>query len=122
MKRICAQPGEVLDFFSSVSDGEDNTVIVQTASLEISRLHMAAGTRIPTYEAQGEIVILCMAGSVTVNSMGHTMVLTGGQALFLLLNEPFSLEAALESSLLLTTVSNTARKSYGESSPANLTT
>jgi quercetin dioxygenase-like cupin family protein len=106
-----------MDFFSSLSDAEDNTVIVQTASMEISRLHMAAGTRIPTYEAQGEIVILCMAGAVTVRSMGQTMPLTGGQALFLLLSEPFALEAPQESSLLLTTVSDTTRQSYGESSP-----
>lgn len=122
MKRICAQPGEVLDFFSSVSDGEDNTVIVQTASMEISRLHMAAGTRIPTYEAQGEIVILCMAGAVTVNSMGHANALTGGQALFLLLNEPFSLEATPESSLLLMTVTDTEGISYGEASPPSVPT
>lgn len=117
MRRIYAQPGEVMDFFSSFGDGEDNTVIVQTASMEISRLHLAAGTRIPTYEAQGEIVILCMAGAVEVHSIGTSMILATGQALFLLISEPFALQAIQESSLLLTTVSDTMRASYGESSP-----
>jgi quercetin dioxygenase-like cupin family protein len=106
-----------MDFFSAVSDGEDHTVVVQTPSMEIARLHLAMGTRIPTYEAQGEIVILCMAGQVTVEAMNGSLSLTSGNAVFLLLNAPFSLSAALESSLLLVTVSGpSSSTSDGESS------
>lgn len=104
MNRLNAMPGEVIDMFSSLADYERNSVVIHTRRMEISRLHLESGRRIPTYEAQGEAVILCVAGKVEVNAIDESHVLSAGQLLYLLLNEPFSLLAIEESSLLITVV------------------
>lgn len=104
MRRINASPGEVFELFSNAEDGEDNTVVVQTASMGVSRLHVAAGVRIPAYQAQGELVIVCMSGNITVEMSDRTAALRDGQATFLTFNELFSLNAIEESSMLLIVV------------------
>lgn len=104
MRRINALPGEVFELFSNAEDGEDNTVIVQTPSMGVSRLHVGAGVRIPAYQAQGELVIVCMSGNITVEMSDRTATLRDGQATFLKFNELFSLDAIEESSMLLIVV------------------
>jgi quercetin dioxygenase-like cupin family protein len=61
-----------------------------------------AGKRVPTYEAQGEITILCVQGRLMVEACSEVSELNSGQMLYLLVNEPFSLVGLEETSLLIT--------------------
>lgn len=120
MQPIIARPGEVVDIFSTWRDAEVNSVVIRTERMEVSRLHVAAGRRIPTYEAQGEVVILCVEGRVAVEALGRIHELQSGQLLDLLLNEPFGLQAHDESSLLITIVPasiNAPLKGIGSATP-----
>uniref|UniRef100_A0A7C2P7A3 Cupin domain-containing protein n=1 Tax=Schlesneria paludicola TaxID=360056 RepID=A0A7C2P7A3_9PLAN len=71
------------------------------------RLHVNAGTHVPTYEAQGEMTILCVQGRVSVEFASSSSDLSSGQLLYLLTNEPFSLFGQEESSLLITVLRDT---------------
>ena len=102
MEPPLAQPGQIVDVWSTWKDAEAKAVVLRTAHMEMMRLHLAAEARIPTHEAQGEITVLCLQGRVEVDAMGERRELNGGQLLYLLVREPFELHGLEESSLLIT--------------------
>jgi quercetin dioxygenase-like cupin family protein len=102
MEQPLATPGQIIDAWSTWTDGEVKSVILRTTHMEVLRLHMNAGKRVPTYEAQGEITILCVQGRAMVEACGEVRELNSGQMLYLLINEPFSLFGVEETSLLIT--------------------
>lgn len=115
MNQPLATPGQVIDAWSTWTDGEVKSVILRTSLMEVMRLHIDAGKRVPTYEAQGEITVLCVQGRVTVEVGENSRELNSGQMLYLLVNEPFSLFGVEETSLLITVLrSQTATPLIGE--------
>lgn len=105
MKPPLARPGEVIDALSSWTDGEEKSILLRTREMEVLRLHLARGARIPTHEAQGEVMILCIQGHTRVTAQGNQHELNSGQMLCLLIHEPFELFGLEESSLLITVLS-----------------
>jgi quercetin dioxygenase-like cupin family protein len=99
-----SEPGQVIDAWSAWTDSEAATVILRTKNMEVMRLHLNSGARIPTYEAHGEVTILCVQGRVEVIALGATHELNTGQLLYLLIREPFTLAGLEESSLLVTVI------------------
>lgn len=102
MSEPLAVPGQVIDAWASWTDGEAKSTILRTPHMEVMRLHVNANSRVPTYEAAGEITILCVQGRIVVEALDLRAELNTGQLLYLLLNEPFSLIGEEESSLLIT--------------------
>lgn len=96
------QPGQIVDVWSQWNDAESKAVVLRTENMEVMRLHLAPGARIPTHEAQGEITIFCLQGRVRVHALSEGSELNGGQLLYLLGCEPFDLEGIEEASLLIT--------------------
>src|SRR5581483_1743512 len=80
------------------------TILVRTDQVEIVELTIPAGTGIPRYEAQGELILHCLEGDVTVRAGGERHDLLAGQLLYLLLGDPFSVYAAEDSRVLATIV------------------
>lgn len=99
-----AIPGQVIDAWSSWPDGDAKAIIIKTPTMEVFRFHLDAGRRVPAHEFQGEMMILCVGGGVTVISGGSEHTLVAGQLLYLEAKERLELLAAGESSLLITVV------------------
>lgn len=97
-----AQPGQIVDVWSQWTDAESKAVVLRTEHMEVMRLHLYPGVRIPTHEAQGEITIFCLQGRVQVHALGISRELNGGQLLYLLVREPFELQGVEEASLVIT--------------------
>jgi quercetin dioxygenase-like cupin family protein len=79
-------------------------LLVKTTNVELTQLIIPAGTRIPTHEARGEIVVHCLAGHVALRAINAEHELRPGQLLYLSTNEPFSIQGIEDSSLLLTII------------------
>jgi hypothetical protein len=92
----------VIDLWSSWSDGQIKATVLKTGNMEVMRLHVARHANVPTYEAQGEITILCNEGHVVIHTHEQGMEFVAGQMLYLLVNAPFTIEGMVESSLLIT--------------------
>ena len=104
MNESLSEPGQVIDAWSSWSDGEAIAIVLRTRRMEVMRLHLNSGARIPEYQAQGEVTILCVQGRVKVSALGQSHELNTGQLLYLLSQEAFELYGAEESSLLVTVI------------------
>jgi quercetin dioxygenase-like cupin family protein len=114
MELPLAEPGQVIDAWSTWTDAEVKAVVLRTNHMEVMRLHLNPGIRIPTYEAQGEIIIFCIQGRVEVAAAEMQRELNGGQLLYLLVGEPFEMHGLEESSLLITILRNPERTLIGE--------
>jgi quercetin dioxygenase-like cupin family protein len=100
-----AEPGEVIDLnrCTTTPDANQISVLVQSQNVKIVRLSVSAGSTIPTYEAAGEIILHCLEGRISVIARGEFQELSGGQLLYLALNEAFSIQA-VEHAVVLATV------------------
>lgn len=99
-----AEPGQVVD----VSPLGDNLTSHKTHTLakseyaEIIRLVLPAEREIATHSAPGQIIIQCLEGRVEFSAMGDVRVLDSGKLFYLLPDEPHSVKAVEDSSVLLT--------------------
>lgn len=114
MEQPLAIPGQIVDTFANWSDGETSSAILQTGRMEVLRLHIGAGKHVPTYEAQGEIILFCVQGRVLVDALDERRELNSGQLLYLLVNEPFALHAAEETSMLITVLRPDGKPTIGD--------
>lgn len=102
MNQPLAKPGQIIDAWSTWDDRETSSVILRTGRMEVMRLHIDAGKRVPTHEVPGEMTLLCVQGRVTVETSAAPCELNSGQMLYLVSNEAFALVGREESSLLIT--------------------
>ncbi len=109
-----SKPGQVVDAWSTRSDAEPKAVVLRTMHMEVMRLHLNRGAHFPTYEAQGEMTILCLQGRALVHALGCRHELHSGQLLYLLIREPFELYGLEESSLLITIICEGLGELIGE--------
>lgn len=79
------------------------TTLVRTDRLEVIQLIITPEKAVPTHEFQGESVIQCVRGRVTIGISSHVLELNAGQLLHCASNKPFSVKA-MEEALLLVTV------------------
>jgi quercetin dioxygenase-like cupin family protein len=104
MPESFAVPGQVVELELDWPNVYDLNCLVRTDNVQLTQVTIPRGGAIPTYEAQGEIILHCLMGIVTVNAMKITHELRRNQLLYLIVNEPFSLRAIEAVTLLLTVV------------------
>ena len=79
-------------------------LLVKTVNVEIIHVVIPAGETIPTHEAQGEIILHCLEGRVSLSALEKTLELKAGQLFYFCINEPFSIQGIEQDSLLVTMV------------------
>ena len=99
-----ARAGEVVDLKPlgpAIAQAKTST-LAKTDDLELIRLVMPAGKRLPTHRAPGEIVVQCLEGRVAFVAGSATTELAAGQMLYLDAGTLHSLSALEDASLLIT--------------------
>ncbi|MGD9128723.1 MAG: cupin [Planctomycetia bacterium] len=106
MNKPLVKPGEFVDI--QLLGGEPGirkkTILVKTANVEIIHLVIPESESIPTHEAQGEIILHCLEGRVSVSALEKTVELSSGQLFYFSVNEPFSIQGIEHASLIATIV------------------
>jgi quercetin dioxygenase-like cupin family protein len=82
----------------------ETATLLQTEDLELVRLTVPAGQDVPTHELQGEIVLQCLEGHVSIAAMGRVQELRPDQLLYYRANEPISVQGMEDAVLLVTLV------------------
>lgn len=100
------KPGQIvfLQPLAAACETSRPTTLVKTPQIEVIQLFVPAGQNVPTHEAQGELIVHCLEGQFTLSALGNTYELKPGQLLYLLIDEPFSIQAIENSSLLVTII------------------
>jgi len=76
--------------------------LVRSDHLEVVRLVLPSGKRIPEHRAPGEITVQCLEGAVKFGTGAGTQLMRPGDMLFLRGGEPHWLEAVENASVLVT--------------------
>jgi quercetin dioxygenase-like cupin family protein len=88
----------------TANDASRKVTLVKTPQVEVIQLIVPAGRDVPTHQAQGELVVHCLEGRVSLFALGNTYDLTPGQLLHLSIDEPFSIRAIDNASVLVTLI------------------
>lgn len=106
MTKPVVEPGEPVDVrqLETASETRKQTILFKTANVETIHVVIAAGQTIPTHEAQGEIILHCLEGRVSLFALERTRELKAGQLTYLGINEPFSIQGMEQTSLLVTII------------------
>ena len=101
-----ASPGEIVDLATWAQDlpREHTKAIVKTDEIELARLYLPSGKKIPNHKVTGPITVHCIKGKIEFTAMGSTQELTPGQLLYLMPGEPHSLKAVENAVVLLTII------------------
>ena len=75
--------------------------LVKTQNMEVVQFIIPAGEGIPTYEAQGQLILQCLEGRLSITVFGEAHDLKSAQLLYLSRSEPFSIRALENGSLLV---------------------
>ena len=78
--------------------------LVKTPQVEVIQLIVPAGRDVPTHQAQGEIIVHCLEGRIALSALGKVYDLTPAQLLHLSIDEPFSIRAIDNASVLVTLI------------------
>jgi quercetin dioxygenase-like cupin family protein len=103
MAMLHATPGEVIDVrpLGSALPAAQTQTLVKTYALEVIRLVLPAGKKLPPHRVPGEITVHCLEGRVNFWVDGAGRELTAGTLLYLAGGSEHS-EAIDNSSLLVT--------------------
>jgi len=93
---------QIIDSTGPDAVGSRVCVLVKTPELEIMRLNVPAGVKIPQHRKLAIVVIQCLFGRITVTVEDKRHELKGGQLIYLKPNEWHSLEGIEIGSLLVT--------------------
>lgn len=93
-----------------------STALFKANELEVMRLVLEAGKEIAEHRVTGEIIIHCLEGAIELGAHGRTQVIRQGEMVYLAANEPYSIMALDDSSVLMTV----ALKRNGDSSSAGI--
>jgi len=101
-----AGSGEVIDIrpLGEQFASSQTKTLVKTDGLEIIRLVLPAGKKISEHKAPGVLTVQCLEGQVRFGVEGEVRELFPGSLLYLELGQPHDVEAAVDSSLLLTLI------------------
>lgn len=101
-----AQPGvpvEVQPYGTSLGN-QKTAALFKSDTLEVIRLVLMAGKRLPAHQVQGELTIQCLEGRLAVIQGASRQTLSAGQLLFLPTQTMHEVDAELDSSALITIV------------------
>lgn len=105
MNEELARSGRIVDIEARLdSINSQKTVLAKTYDMEIVQFIVPGRGSIPKYEAQGEVILHCLEGRVSIFALGKAHDLKAGQLLYLSKNEPFSIQGIEHASLLATIV------------------
>ncbi len=106
MSEPLAKLGQAVDIPhpEAVCETSQKRLLVETRDVQVVQFIIPAGEGIPTYEAQGELVLHCLQGQVSISALGMTRSLKSGQLIYLSTNEPFSVRGLENASLLATII------------------
>jgi quercetin dioxygenase-like cupin family protein len=114
MKEALAKSGQVIEIKPRTnSEASQKIALAKTNDMEIIQFIVPAQQDIPTYEVQGEVILHCLEGRVSVAALGEDHDLKSGQLLYLSKNKPFSV-LGIEDALLLATIVTAKRGSNVE--------
>jgi len=104
-----ADPLDVIDVQPLGSGLHDavTTSLLKTPALQLMRLVLAAGERLPQHRVAGAITVHCLEGVSIITTPSRSCRLQAGQLVMLDGNEPHAVEALTDSSLLVTVLLGT---------------
>lgn len=79
-----------------------STALFKSAALEVIRMVLPAGRRVPEHRVPGELTLQCIEGTVELDAHQKTQTLHAGKLVRLAGNIPHALHALEDTSLLLT--------------------
>ena len=98
-----AKSGEVVQVrLGAALRGTKTRTLVKTNDLKVIRLFIPAGEESSTHTSPGELTVQCLEGRVLFIAHGKSRELGAGQFVYLAPDEPHSLKAIEDSSLLVT--------------------
>jgi quercetin dioxygenase-like cupin family protein len=80
------------------------SILAKTENLELRRLILPKGRKVPTHHARGELTVHCLEGRIAFTASGTTREVGAGQLIVLAAGEPHSLVGLEDSSVLVTKV------------------
>jgi quercetin dioxygenase-like cupin family protein len=83
-------------------------ILVKTRNVKIVHLVIPTGMTVSRYEAQGEIILHCLEGRVSLAALGKTQELKAGQLSYFCIDELVSIQGIEHASLVATII--TAKK------------
>ena len=101
-----ALPSEIVDLETWAQDmpREHSNRIVRTHEMELARLVFPAGEGLKNHKVSGPIVVHCIKGDISFTFRGETQILKPGQLLYLMSDEPHSIQAVTDAVVLLTII------------------
>lgn len=99
-----ASPGEARDVlpFGTCLPQQKTHALFKSSDLEVMRLVLLAGQRLPPHRVAGEITIQCIEGELTIQADHRSHALTAGQLLFLPAGQVHDVTARVNASALVT--------------------
>ncbi len=99
-----AQSGEVIDVrpLGANLAHAKTTTLIKTKSLEVIRLVLPRGKRLPRHEAPAEVTIQCLEGRIRMELDGRVVELSAGDLLYLGERAPHDVQALVDSTVLAT--------------------
>lgn len=82
--------------------GALSSSLIKSHRLQLMRVVLRAGERLPEHHVRGEITLQCLEGRAAVQTPGHNVELSAGQLVLLPAGEPHAVHALLDTSLLVT--------------------
>ena len=82
--------------------GALSSSLIKSQQLQLMRVVLRAGERLPEHHVRGEITLQCLEGRAAVHTPGHHVELGAGQLVLLPAGEPHAVHALLDTSLLVT--------------------
>ncbi|CAB3717233.1 MULTISPECIES: hypothetical protein [Achromobacter] len=104
-----ANPLDVVDLLHRPSAEPDPPVsisLLRTTDVQIIRLVLPAGHRMPSHHVQGVMTLQCLNGQIDIEASAGQCTLVEGQLVMLPGDEPHSLYARVPSVALLTLMHN----------------
>ena len=97
---------EVIDVraASAAGPGASPSSLVKSETLEVRRMNLPKGRRIPTHQASGDVTVHCLEGRIAFTANGETRDVGAGQLIVLAAGEPHSLVGMEDSTVLVTKV------------------
>jgi len=98
------EPGTVVNLLhlDTRLPSEATFALVKTKQMEVIRMLLPQGKKIPMHKVTGEITVQCMVGRITFNVESEAHEMKAGDWLFLSGSQEHSLEAFEDSVLLIT--------------------
>lgn len=105
-----AHPDDVVDLLPApgAAPAPVSVSLLRTANLQLLRLVLPAGQRMPEHRVPGELTIQCLRGRVDIGTPKGPRALSAGQLVALAGDEPHDVLATEASVLLLTLLHPTA--------------